>query len=172
MTKRAVELDPLSVAAYYNLAINTYYAGRFDESIAALRKVLAIKSDYPGAHKRIGQILITQGHAAEGLTEMEQEHDPLWHPQGLALAYHALGKKKESDAALAELITKGGATQGYRIAEVYAFRGESDKAIEWLDKAYSERDGMLSQMKGDPLMKSVMQDPRYVAFLKKMRLPV
>jgi len=39
------------------------------------------------------------------------------------LAYHTLGKKKESDAALAELIAKGGDKQGYRIAEVYAYRG-------------------------------------------------
>ncbi len=170
MTRRSAELDPLSVASYYNLAIQSYYAGHLDEAVAALKKVLSFKSDYPGAHKRIGQIYIAQGHPVEGLAEMEHERDPLWRPQGLALAYHAMGRKKESDAALAELVAKS-ASQGYRIAEVYAFRGEADQTFEWMEKAYAERDGMLSQMKNDPLTKSLEHDPRYIAFLKKMRLP-
>ena len=59
-----------------------------------------------------------------------------------------------------------------QIAEVYAFRGESDKAFEWLERAYAQGDGGLSQMKGNPLLKSLERDLRYAAFLKKMRLPV
>jgi len=52
-----------------------------------------------------------------------------------------------------------------------ATRGESDKAFEWLERAYAQRDGGLASLKGDPLLKSIEHDPRYAAFLKKMRLP-
>ena len=42
----------------------------------------------------------------------------------------------------------------YQIAAVYAFRGEADRAFEWLDRAYVQRDGGLTEMKGDPLLKA------------------
>lgn len=102
---------------------------------------------------------------------MEREPEPNWRLQGLALAYHALGRKKESDAALAEFVAKYHADGAFQIAEVYAFRGEADRAFEWLERAYAQHDGGLAYMKGDPLLKSLERDPRYAAFLKKMRLP-
>jgi len=88
----------------------------------------------------------------------------------LALANHALGRKAESNANLTKLIGDFQADAPYQIAEVYAFRGETDRAFQWLEQAYSERDMGLSEMKGDPLLKSVVRDPRHSAFLKKMRL--
>jgi hypothetical protein len=58
-----------------------------------------------------------------------------------------------------------------QIAEVYAYRGETDKAFEWLDRAYRQRDPGTPELKSDPLMRSLHQDPRYTDLLKKMRLP-
>ena len=83
-----------------------------------------------------------------------------------------LGKKKEADAALTEYIETYQNEAAFQIAEIYAYRGETDKAFEWLERAYKQRDGGLSQMKGDPLLRSLERDPRYTAFLKKMKLPV
>ena len=65
---------------------------------------------------------------------------PVFRVQGMAIAYHARGWKKESDAALAELIAKWHRQAAFQIAEVYAFRGEADQAFRWLEKAYSQRD--------------------------------
>jgi hypothetical protein len=53
----------------------------------------------------------------------------------------------------------------FQIAEVYAFRGETDQAFAWLDRAYRQRDS------GMPEMKSLLQDPRRAELLQKMRLP-
>jgi tetratricopeptide (TPR) repeat protein len=103
---------------------------------------------------------------------MQQEPGPYWRLSGLALAYHAAGKKKEADGALAEVIEKYQNEAAFQIAEVYAYRGETDKAFEWLERAYKQRDGGLAEMKGDPLLRSLERDPRHQAFLKKMKLPV
>ena len=73
---------------------------------------------------------------------------------------------------MADLIEKDKEVGAFQIAEVYAFRGEADKAFEWLERAYAQRDGGLPEMKGDPLLKNLEADPRYKAFLKKMRLPL
>jgi hypothetical protein len=57
-----------------------------------------------------------------------------------AIAHYALGRKKDADAALSELIAKYHASTAYQIAEVYAFRNRSGEAFKWLDRAYVQRD--------------------------------
>jgi hypothetical protein len=88
-----------------------------------------------------------------------------------ALSYYALGRKKESDAALSELIAKYQASTPYEIAKVYAFRKQPDEALEWLERAYTQRDSGLIFTKVDPPLKSLHGDPRFAAFLKKLNLP-
>ncbi len=77
----------------------------------------------------------------------------------------------ESDAALSKLITKYHGGSAYQIAQVYAFRNQSDEAFAWLDRAYAQRDSGLVGTKMDPLLKSLHKDPRYAAFLKRLNLP-
>jgi hypothetical protein len=87
------------------------------------------------------------------------------------MVYFATGRKAESDAQLAEAIRHNGPSWPSEIARVYAFRGEKDRAFEWLDRAYDARDQDLYFIKGDPLLKKLEGDPRYKAFLRKMNLP-
>ena len=172
LDRRAIELDPLSAPGYSFLGLNALYAGRLEEAAAAYKKALELNPEFPGAHNPLGRIYLAQSHPQAALDEMERETEPAFRLQGLALAYHALGRKQESDAALAELTAKHQVTWAYQIAQVYAFRGEVDQAFAWLERCYAQHDGGLAQIKGDPLLKNIERDPRYAAFLKKMRLPV
>ena len=160
LDRRAIELDPLRVAAHANLGLRAYYAGRWEEAEAAFRKALELNPQYPVAHMHLGRIYLAQSKPEEALAEMQKEPEPLWRGYGLALAYHAAGKKKEADAALAEYIEKFQNEAAFQIAEIYAYRGETDKAFEWLERAYKQRDGGLSEMKGDPLLRNLERDPR------------
>jgi eukaryotic-like serine/threonine-protein kinase len=169
--RRATKLDPLSVQAHFNLGFHAYYAGRLEEAVAAFKKALELNPEYPAAHALLGKIYLAQGRPQDALAEMERDPDPAWRLYGLALTYHALGRKKEADSALAEYAAKYQTINAFQIAEVFAFRGGADLAFEWLERAYAQRDGSFSQMKGDPLLKSLENDLRYAAFLKKMRLP-
>jgi hypothetical protein len=87
------------------------------------------------------------------------------------MVYHALGREHDSNAALAGLIAKHGTIAAYQIAQVYAFREESDKSFEWLERAYKQRDAGLAGIKIDPLFNNLRHDPRYTELLKKMHLP-
>jgi len=171
LDRRAAALDPLNTQTHVTLALTAYYAGRQEEAVAALRKALELDPERQFVHTLLGQVYLAQSHPQEALAEMEREPDLNWRLYGLALANHALGRARESDAALAELTAKYDTTQAFQIADVYAFRGESDRAFQWLERAYAQRDGGLTWIKGDPLLKSLQRDPRYAAFLKKMRLP-
>ena len=170
LNRRAVELNPLSPAAYVDLTIHATFVGRFDEAVAACNKALELDPAYPRIHWQLGVIDLLRSRRQEALAEMNLEADPTFHLQGLALAYHALGRARESDAALTEFIAKSRGAP-YQIAEVYAFRGEGDRAFEWLERAYSEHDSGVTAVKGDPFLKSLRSDPRYPSLLKRMRLP-
>lgn len=167
LARRAVELDPLSAGSHESLGECAFYADRLDEAVAAFKKVLALNPESIVVHQELGEVLVVQGHPQEALAEMEREPEAIWRMYGLALAYHALGRKKEADAALAELVKRFHADAPFQIAEVYAFRGESDRVFKWLERAYAQRDSGLMEVNGDPLLKDFRRDLRYAAFLKK-----
>jgi predicted Zn-dependent protease len=143
-----------------------------DEAEAAVRKGLELDPQFPWLHTVLSRVYLGRSHPREALAEAERDTMPGFRQQEFALAYHALGRKKESDRALAELIAKYHKGSAFQVAEVYAFRGEADAAFTWLERAYEQRDAGLSDVKGDPLLASLERDPRYAAFLKKMRLPI
>jgi tetratricopeptide (TPR) repeat protein len=170
-TRRAIEIDPLNSVAYRNVGLNLYSAGRHREATTALEKSLELAPEAALTHSILSQVYLAEAQPQQALAEANKEKDPEARLQALALAYHALGRKKESDANLTELIGKFQMQDPYYIAEVYAFRRETDKAFEWLERAYTNRDPELVEIKGDPLLK-LEHDPRYAALLKKMRLPL
>ncbi len=102
---------------------------------------------------------------------MQLETDESWQLSGLPLAFHALGRRSESDAVLAALKSRYGGEMAYQIAEVHAFRGEADLAFAWLERAYAQRDGGVTEIKYDRLMRGLVGDPRYKVFLRKLKLP-
>jgi tetratricopeptide (TPR) repeat protein len=108
-----------------------------------------------------------KGDARAALAEMELEGDS-WRPIGLPLAYHALGRKAEADAALARLVAGTPQEDAYNIAYNYAFRGEADRAFEWLDKALAYRDPGFATLSVEPLFENVHKDPRWLPFLRKL----
>jgi serine/threonine protein kinase/Flp pilus assembly protein TadD len=170
LLERAVAIDPLSADNYYNLAITLNRAGRQVEAAAAAQKALQISPDYAAAHVAVAMAYLAQSRPQEALSEVQSEKNAAWRLVAFPLVYYALGQKKEADATLADLVAKLPADAAYQIAEAYAFRGEADSAFRWLDRAFAQRDGGLTEIKGDPLMKKLEQDPRYLEFLKKMRL--
>lgn len=170
LSRRAVELDPLHGAPHHAVAFDAWWAGRLDESEAAVHKAMTVNPDFPFLHTVLCRVLLDRSRPQEALAEADREQHPAFRLQGFALAQHALGNKQESDRALTELTAEYAADVAFQIAEVYAFRGELDSAMAWLERAYQQRDPGLVEMKGDPLLKNLQHDQRYTAFLKKMRL--
>jgi TolB-like protein/Tfp pilus assembly protein PilF len=170
LQQRSLDQDPLRWSAYNGLALACYYGGQLNRAEDTARKLLELNPTFPGGHETLGQILIALNKPAEALAAIKEEPDDGWRQFGLPIAYHALGLKKESDEALAQLLSERGDSFAYQIAEIYAFRNQVDKAFEWLERAYDQRDSGLVEMMGDPLLVQLRDDPRYVAMLKRLRL--
>ncbi len=169
--RRAVDLDPLNAESWESRAETEFFMGQLDEAVADLKKALDLNPDVVAAHVVLAQIHVMQGRPQDALPEIELVHYDPYRTFLYAIAYHALGRKEASDAALSKLVTKYHASMAYQIAQVYAFRSESDEAFGWLDRAYAQRDSGLVGTKVEPLLKSLHNDPRFAALLKKLNLP-
>lgn len=171
LARRAVELDPLDASSYHDLAFHSLGAGRLDEAEAALQKALQLNPGFPWLHTLLSYIYIFRSRPQDALAEAERDTLPPFRLQGLAISNYALGRKHDSDRALAELISKYRADAAFQIAEVYAYRGETDLAFAWLERAYKQGDPGLPYIQGDRFLKDLEHDTRHTALLKKMRLP-
>jgi TolB-like protein/DNA-binding winged helix-turn-helix (wHTH) protein/cytochrome c-type biogenesis protein CcmH/NrfG len=169
--RRAVDLDPLNAASWEQLAETEFFMGQLDQAAADAKKALELSPDVWFSHGLLSQIYIIQGRPQDALPEIELVRSDFIRAFLYPMAYYALGREKESDAALSELIAKYHAGAAYQIAQVYAFRNQSDEAFQWLERAYAQRDSGLIGTKVDPLLKSLHNDPRFSAFLKKLNVP-
>ena len=168
--KECIELDPLRPLNHLNLGNILSHAGRFEEATAYLKRSLELNPQFQRAHLYLGRNYMLAGKLDMAMNEMLAENLEVFRSFGLGLVYHALGKTKEADDALNDFTFKFQKEWSYLLAELHAYRGETDKALQWLETAYQRNDGWLVFLKGDPLMKNLRADPRYIAFLKKMNL--
>jgi tetratricopeptide (TPR) repeat protein len=149
LQKQVVALDPLRARSYATLGNMLFEMQRYEEAQASLQKLLELNPEQEPDHFRRGQLLLAEGQVQKALAEMEQEPREDWRWFGEALAYHAAGRPQESDTNLKRLITIRPSGWAYQIAEVYAYRGEIDKAFDWMDRAYQQRDRGLLVVKSD-----------------------
>ncbi len=170
LARQAIELDPLTYQARNNLARILFVEGKLDEAEAAARKSAELQPTAASSHRLQVFVAIYRGDGEAALREARLEPNDSYRRFELALAHSTRGDRPAADAALAELIAQDRDTEAYQIAQVYAWRGETDKAFEWLQVAFDDHDtGMLSLLI-DPLLRGLHEDPRYHSLLVKMGL--
>jgi TolB-like protein/DNA-binding winged helix-turn-helix (wHTH) protein/tetratricopeptide (TPR) repeat protein len=169
---QAIALDPLRADFRLGYGYLLYEAARYDEAQAELQKALGLNPQAALVHATLSKILIAEGNPQQALAEIDKEPNEWGKLTGQVLVYHALGREKDSNLALAKLIAAYGADSAFQIAEGYAFRGETNKSFEWLERAYKQRDGGLTDMKIDPVLENLHGDPRFVELLNKMHRPI
>ena len=172
LNKQSIILDPVKPIAYFNYGHLLLYANHLEEAMLAFKKVLELNPQFPRAHFFLGITYLLQEKYELAIAEIPKEANEAWRKLGLMLEYQRLGRAKEVDNMLRDYIIKFKKDEMYQIAQIYAFRGDKDKAFEWLEKSYDAQYIRLNFFKGDPLLKNLEGDPRHKAFLKKMNLPV
>jgi tetratricopeptide (TPR) repeat protein len=170
-SEKAIELDPLQPWNYIARGYAAYRSGRLAQAEANFRTALDLAPESGKFHCLLGAVLITTGQRESALAEMKKESNPRFRHVGMALALGALGQPNESDKELQAAEQKFGDEMGYWIAMVYAARGDPDRAFAWLDRAFNVYGEGITWIKGEPLLGSLVEDPRYKALLQKMRLP-
>ncbi|MCG6963042.1 MAG: protein kinase [Acidobacteria bacterium] len=160
--------DPVHVVTLYNLGLAYLWDGRYDDAISKLRTVLTLSPGYGIVHYELGVALMLEGRPREALAQVKQERVEDWRLMGLAMVYHDLGQKAESDTALRKLIDIDQKEGPYNIAYVYAYCGDTERAFEWLNKAAKYSDPGLTEVTVERLFDNIKSDPRWLPYLRKI----
>ncbi len=166
LCRRAIALDPLNVLGHRYLGSFSLWAGYLEQAEAAVKEALELNPLGGMTYWALGQVYLAQGRFPEALAAFEKESHKALRLMGLTAAYHALGRDAPSSAALEQLREIPFAAFG--MATGYAYRGNVDLAFEWLERAYTQRNAGLSQIKFLPWLRNLHGDPRWQPFLKKM----
>jgi TolB-like protein/DNA-binding SARP family transcriptional activator len=168
LCRRAIALDPLNEHGHRNLGKFSLFAGSLEQAEAALKEALKLNPLAGMTYSALGLVYLAQDRFPEALAAYEKESHDGFRLLGLSVAYHALGRKAPSSAALDQLSELP--VHAYLNAQGNAYLGNVDQAFEWLERAYTQRNAGLSQIKLQPLLRNLHGDPRWQPFLKKMRL--
>jgi adenylate cyclase len=169
--RKAIEQDPLQTTIWQGLGVTLAESGDRAGAYDAFNHALAIQPADNFSKFHLARLQLVDGNAQEALATFQGNLDEEFRGTGVAMTEHTLGDAQASQQALEKLIATGAADAAYQIAEVYAWRGEKDKAFEWLERAYQQQDGGLVDLKGDFQLVSLRSDPRYRAMLRKLNFP-
>ncbi len=170
LTRKAVALDPLSAPTHRQAAMVAVMCERFDEAAASFQLALDLAPRAGLNHAFLAITRLFQGRTEEALSLAGAESHDVFRNLASAMIHHALGHAADSEAALQALIDGFGWTAAYQIAEAYAYRDEVDKAFEWLERAYAQRDPGTTYTATDVILRSLHSDPRWQPFLRRMGL--
>ena len=175
LQRKVVELDPLDADNWTNLGAYLMQDGQLGAAREAFFRSQEISPRSQVAAASLVLIDLLEGHPAKALEAAGKLPDGPFRLLSIAIAQHDLGRARESAAALDALVAKVPSDEpdvAYRVAAVHAWRGERDQAFEWLETAYKRRELRLRLLRVEPYFRSLRGDPRLLALLKKMNLPL
>jgi TolB-like protein len=167
--ERAVTLSPLEVGAHWAKGNALFYLRRYEEASESIKQSQRLINS--GPDPTLGVIEIAAKRPAAALPHCESQ-DQVWDNQlCLAIAYYQLGRKPEAATMLQRLMTENGDTLAYQYAEIYAQWGQKERALKWLATAARIRDPGLMDVKADPLIDPIRDDPRFKKLVASLDLP-
>jgi TolB-like protein len=168
--RKAVDIDPVNAQARSYLAFALATTRQFAQARDEYARVVELNPSAPWAHAGLGLAYLLQNKFEEAATEAQADEGEWARLLVVSCARWGQKRVQESDAALNELIKNEAELAAYQIAEAYAYRGDKDKAFEWLERARRQRDPGLGNLRRDPLLENLHADPRWNTFLHTMGL--
>jgi TolB-like protein len=186
--KLAVELDPLSLLMNMTPGLTAYLARDYDRAVVELSKVIDMEPSFPAAHSVLGNVYLQQGLFEQAMTEYQKVLElskgvaPVETSMKaiIAHAYAKSGKRSKALKLLAELIAATRDTNQlpgvinvspHSIAEIYCALAQTEKAFEWLNKAYDQHDMQMVSLKVNPTLDLLRSDPRFGELARRVGLP-
>lgn len=171
LLEASVERDPLNLGSRLRLGLLQEFSGLYDEALASYRRVLTLHPEYPAARAYRARVKALQGKGESALREAAQETDAFWRRYAQILALTAAERPGEAEPLLQAMIAEDGQVAAFQLMELYAFRGETEQAFEWLRLAREQKDPGLSALLGNPLLGNLVGDPRWPEHLGQLGLP-
>lgn len=171
--KHSRELDPLYLRTGALEGQILFFAGKSDESLDRLNKTIDLNPNFWLSHLFISAVYIEKGMPGEAFAAAQKAGE--LSGNSLSAAYRAYilakwGKPEEARGMLDELLKLSNEryVPPYNLAIVYNGLGESDKAVDYLEKGFAEKNVLMVFLKVDPKWNNLRREPRFIALMKRM----
>jgi serine/threonine-protein kinase len=169
---QAKHLDPLSPFICVEMGFPFSFMRRYDEAIENARKTIELNPSFAFAHYVLGDQYLNKREYAAAIAEYQSalrlEDAPVF-LAGLGRAYAAAGEVGKVNSILRDL-SKRTYPPAYDLALIYLAMGKKDKAVEWFQSVYDDRNDMLLWLKNDPRLDLIRSDPRFIQLIRKLGL--
>ena len=169
IARKAQEADPLDPNVYTNRGRIESWAGNLEMATEAYLKALELSPGMASVHSSLGLVYLRRGMGREAIAEIQKEKSSGYREYALAAAYHVVGMREESDAAM-ERLHRESEQWGYQFAVAHAIRGELDQAFHWLDRSYELHDSGIVMSGQSWVFENLHSDPRWPRFLERIGL--
>ena len=162
----ALELDPLSLLLNHVKGYILYYTRRYDEAIKQFKKTLELDSNYEVSSSMLAYTYLEKGMHEDAI-EIFQSLG--W---GSGYAYAMAGKREKARRVIEEIKSQWerGENVAWELAVIHVALGETELALDWLERSVDLRDPFMISLKINPRFDSIRTHPRYIALLEKMKL--
>jgi DNA-binding winged helix-turn-helix (wHTH) protein/TolB-like protein/TPR repeat protein len=173
--KVARELDPLSLRINAEEGQIFFFAKDYDNALDRLKKTIDLDPSFWLSHLFISRVYTEKGMHSEAVEEAKKAGELSRNSQSHAYRAYALakwGKLSEAREVLNELLKLSTETYvpPYNIAVAYNAVGETQKALDYLEKGFSDRDVRMVFLKVEPQWDSLRSEPRFVDLIKRMKI--
>jgi TolB-like protein/Tfp pilus assembly protein PilF len=175
--QRARETDPLALIVNTDLCKMLYFARRYDDALAQCKANLDLDPNSFRVFQAVGAIYAAKGLDSDAASAFLQAHTLAGDPPVLIAAL----KRGERDSgvkgqwnALLQFYRediKNGMADPFDVATGYAYAGNTDRALTWLEKAVKARCYGITYLGVDPAFDRLRSDPRFVSLVHRMGLP-
>jgi serine/threonine-protein kinase len=174
LARRARELDPLTLIVNSAEGQFLFYAGQSDEAVSRLNKTLELEPNFWHTHLVLSGIYAETQKFAEAIAAAERAAQISGgNSSAIAVKGYALAKSDNPAQArivLAELqkLSTEKYVPAYNLAIIYNALGETETALDYLEKAFAEKNVLMVFLKVDPKWNNLRKEPRFVNLMRRM----
>jgi len=171
--KLSRELNPVSLPTNAVEGQILFFAGKSDEALDRLNKTIDLNPNFWLSHLFFSGVYTEKGMHAEAVAAIKKSVELSGNSQSEAYHAYALarwGKQAEARALLDKLLKLSTEryVPPYNFALVYNGLGESDKALDYLEKAFAEKNVLMVFLKVDPKWNNLRNEPRFIDLMRRM----
>ncbi|MFZ1101072.1 MAG: TIR domain-containing protein [Steroidobacteraceae bacterium] len=169
--RRAIALDPLNFHVHRTVGIALLLSRRYSDALAAFETAISLQPDYLRNHVLLGAARYGLGDLEDSRAACEVAAATLGGRVCLAKTYQKLGRRADAEAELQALRSSSGDAGADDYAGIYAQWGDVAKALEWLETAWRLRDPSLVELKAEPDLDPLRNEPRFQAIERELKFP-
>lgn len=172
--KLAREIDPKSLIINANSGFIYYLAADYDHAEEAEKNTIQMDPSFVSAHEYLGQIYVEKKQFPEAIgefrTALSLGPGDMTRQADLAHAYGRAGQTREAQEILHDMQAGQGKNyvSSYDFAVVYAGLHDAKNTLDWLEKAYVERNGRLTNLAVHPQFAFLRRESRFQDLVEKI----